>query len=282
MVNAVWSATKTRQYHLESRTRMLFRRGAIRGHSTVANPIARPIRAVLPACKEPAIVGSRRVSATMHKCATCGRAFTRRDHLQLHASRCRPNPFVCDVCNSSFGRKDNIDRHKRTVQCGGPPQPVPAPKRRRIVASLNEDPVLAPPVEHAANDELSSAIRDFVHENWASVRTHVVNGPVQTRYNRRLTSLDTRDLHDQLFLLFDQQTTAFKINASYGFLLKEKESGRFRYYHSSNNCCGRLLEEPSLITNRTTSTDSSHASKSRTSCSGLLPSAPTPTGSVRW
>ena len=136
------------------------------------------------------------------------------------------------------------------MQCGGPPQPGPAPKRRRTVARLNEDPVLAPPVEHAANDELSSAIRDFVHENWASVRTHVVNGPVQTRYNRRLTSLDTRDLHDQLFLLFDQQTTAFKLNCSFGFVLKEKESGRLRYYHSSNNCCGRYLEEPSLITNR--------------------------------
>ena len=114
------------------------------------------------------------------------------------------------------------------MQCGSPPQLV----------------------EHAANDELSSAIRDFVHDNWASVRTHVVNGPVQTRYNRRLTSLDTRDLHDQLFLLFDQQTTAFKINCSFGFVLREKESGRLRYYHSSNNCCGRYLEEPSLITNR--------------------------------
>ena len=89
-----------------------------------------------------------------------------------------------------------------------------------------------------------------MHENWASVRTHVVNGPVQTRYNRRLTSLDTRDLHDQLFLLFDQQTTAFKLNCSFGFVLKAKESGRLRYYHSSNNCCGRYLEEPSLITNR--------------------------------
>ena len=110
--------------------------------------------------------------------------------------------------------------------------------------------MLAPPVEHAANDELSSAIRDFVHENWASVRTHVVNGPVQTRYNRRLASLDTRDLHDQLFLLFDQQTTAFKINCSFGFVLREKENGRLRYYHSSNNCCGRILEEPALITNR--------------------------------
>ena len=186
----------------------------------------------------------------MHICTTCGRAFARREHLVRHSSRCTPKLFVCTVCNSSFGRKDNLDRHKRTVQCGGPPQPGLAPKRRRIVARLNEDPVLAPPVEHAANDELSSAIRDAVRENWGSVRTHVVNGPVQTRYNHRLTSLDTRDLHDQLFLLFEEQTTAFKVNVSFGFILKQKATSRLRYYHSSNNCCGRYLEEPSLITNR--------------------------------
>ena len=30
----------------------------------------------------------------------------------------------------------------------------------------------------------------------------------------------------------------------------EKQSGRFIYYHSSCNCCGRYLEEPALITNR--------------------------------
>ena len=110
--------------------------------------------------------------------------------------------------------------------------------------------MLAPPVEHAANDELSSAIRDFVHENWGSIRTHVVHGPVQTRYNRRLTSLDTRDLHEQLRVLFEEQTTSFKINCSFAFILKNKTTNRLKYYHSSNNCCGRLLEEPSLITNR--------------------------------
>ena len=188
--------------------------------------------------------------ASGHKCATCGRAFTRREYLLKHSSRCRPKPFVCDVCRRSFTRERNLDRHKRTVQCGSPPQPGPAPKRRRI-ASLDEDPLTPPPVEHAANDELSSAIRDFVHENWGSVRTHVVHGPIQTRYNRRLTGLDMRDLHDQLFLLFDQQTTAaFKVNVSFGFVLREKENDRLRYYHSSNNCCGRYLEEPALITNR--------------------------------
>ena len=39
----MWSATKTRQYHPESRTRVPFRRGAIRGHYTVAPPITVPV-----------------------------------------------------------------------------------------------------------------------------------------------------------------------------------------------------------------------------------------------
>ena len=30
----------------------------------------------------------------------------------------------------------------------------------------------------------------------------------------------------------------------------QKQSGRFKCYHSSCNCCGRYLEEPALITNR--------------------------------
>ena len=59
-----------------------------------------------------------------------------------------------------------------------------------------------------------------------------------------------RDSHEQLRVLFDQQTTSFKINCSFAFILKEKQSGRLKYYHSSNNCCGRFMEEPALITNR--------------------------------
>ena len=186
--------------------------------------------------------------ASGHKCATCGRAFTRRDHLQRHASRCRPKPFTCDVCHSGFTRKWDLDQHKRTVQCGSPPQPGPAPKRRRI-ASLDEDPLTPPPGE-PSNDNLSSALQDFVQENWGSIRTYVARGPVQTRYNHRFTTPDMRVLKEPLGELFDEQTTAFKINCSFAFILKNKTTNRLKYYHSSNNCCGRLLEEPALITNR--------------------------------
>ena len=183
--------------------------------------------------------------AIMHKCTTCGREFTRHGDLVRHSSRCRPKPFACDVCKSSFGRKWDLDHHKRTVQCGSPPQPGPAPKHQKVT-HLHQDPVSAPPIE-PLDDELSSDLQDAVRENWGSVRTHVAQGPVPTRYNHRLTTLNTRDLHEPLRVLFDQQTTAFKINCSYGFLLKNKTTNRFRYYHSSNNCCGRYLEEPSCF-----------------------------------
>ena len=62
--------------------------------------------------------------------------------------------------------------------------------------------------------------------------------------------MDTRELQEPLRQLFEEQTNAFKVNVSFGFILKQKATSRLRYYHSSNNCCGRYLEEPSLITNR--------------------------------
>ena len=134
------------------------------------------------------------------------------------------------------------------MKCGFPPQPGPsAPKRRRI--ALNEDPLSPPPVIQL-DDELSSDLQDTVRDNWGSIRTYVAQGPVQTRYNHRLTTVDTRELQEPLRQLFEEQTTSFKLNLSFGFILKQKVTGRLRYYHSSNNCCGRLLEEPSLITNR--------------------------------
>ena len=65
-----------------------------------------------------------------------------------------------------------------------------------------------------ANDKL----RDAVRENWVAICTRIVRGPVQTR----LTSFDTRDLHEPLRELFEEQKTSFKVNVSYGFILKEK------------------------------------------------------------
>ena len=53
----------------------------------------------------------------------------------------------------------------------------------------------------------------------------------------------------ELRQILEEQTTAFKINLSYGFILQHHQSRRLKYYHSSCNCCGRFLEKPCLVKN---------------------------------
>ena len=120
---------------------------------------------------------------------------------------------------------------------------------KKIVEYLHEDTTTAPDAV-PLDDDLSVGLKEVIRDNWASIRTHVARGPVQTRFNQRLTTTDMRVLNEPLGEVFDEQTTAFKVNLGYGFILMQKQSGRFKYYHSSCNCCGRYLEEPALISNR--------------------------------
>jgi hypothetical protein len=46
--------------------------------------------------------------------------------------------------------------------------------------------------------------------------------------------------------IFRQQTTAFKINLAFGFILRNVETGLLRYYHSSQNNA-RFFETPHPI-----------------------------------
>ena len=110
------------------------------------------------------------------------------------------------------------------------------------MSAREEDPddLIKPPPQQ------DSDLQDVLTEHWSSIRSHVARGPVQTRYNFRLRSMDTRAL--DLRRIFQEQTTAVKVNLSYGFILRHTVSGRYKYYHSSCNCCGRYLDEPSLVT----------------------------------
>jgi hypothetical protein len=51
---------------------------------------------------------------------------------------------------------------------------------------------------------------------------------------------------DMVRRIFRQQTTAFKINLSFGFILRNVETGELQYYHSSQNN-SRFFDVPHLI-----------------------------------
>ena len=45
-----------------------------------------------------------------------------------------------------------------------------------------------------------------------------------------------------------KQTSRFKINFSFGFILRNRTDGNFRYWHASNGV-DRILDQPLLISN---------------------------------
>ena len=172
-------------------------------------------------------------------CRTCNRAFTRRVKLLTH--KCvTADHHSCESCRRTFSTRCKLKRHLRETSCS---QPLPPEPKRQRVAAREEDPddLTEPPSQQDPD------LQDVLTQHWSSIRSNVARGPIQIRYNYRLENNNTRTL--DLRQIFREQTTACKVNLSYGFILYHKISGRFKYYHSSCNCCGRYLDKPSLVTN---------------------------------
>ena len=185
-----------------------------------------------------------------YTCERCDRSFSTRAHLNRHACN-KQKTYTCERCGPSFGDRYDMNRHARTA-CSDDVEP-PLPKRSRWESTMTLSPFVEDPIEPPDRlpypDALSTDLLDVVREHWSTIRTRVARGPVQTRFNYRLTTLDTTALGEPLNRMLQEQTTAFKINLSYGLILRNKNMGRYRYYHASCNCCGRYLDTPSLITN---------------------------------
>ena len=175
-------------------------------------------------------------------CVTCFRVFSNRANLLAHT--CKVEEFLCEVCQRSYSTQTKLARHKRETSCR---HSLPPEAKRQKPMPPTED-LEAPP--QPLVDEYGAELQDVIIQHWGSIRTHTSHGPVQSRYNFRLTTSDSAGL--ELGHIFAEQSTAFKLNISYGFILRNRTSGRYRYYHSSCNCCGRYLDEPSLITNADT------------------------------
>ena len=135
-----------------------------------------------------------------------------------------------------------LARYKRETSCRH--SLPPEAKRQKRMPPIEELEAPRPPLVDG------SELQDVIIQDWGIIRTHTSHGPVQSRYNIRLMTSDIGGL--ELGHIFAAQTTAFKINISYGFIIRIRTSGRYRYYHSSCSCCGRYLDEPSLITNAET------------------------------
>ena len=152
-----------------------------------------------------------------YACKKCGATFGRLDNLQRHvmsvcsSSRRRRNTTVYTYkkCGRKFKRRRDLTRHARTACIDVTEQPVPKRSKRedttppRHPLVTEEDPV-EPPNRLHFSDTLSTEMLDVVRAHCSAIRTHVSRGPLQYRYDYRLTTLDTTVLEPSLKIMFQE------------------------------------------------------------------------------
>ena len=114
-------------------------------------------------------------------------------------------------------------------------------------SSWEADSVLIPSNLVSSSDE---DIAQTYRQHWPQVRTRFSrHNRLQDWYNFRLSTINPASLREQLSRIFDDQPTIFKINLSFGFILRNTETGALQYHHPSANN-NLVLEQPFLVCNQ--------------------------------
>ena len=109
-------------------------------------------------------------------------------------------------------------------------------------------------IQHPLPDDVLQALRDndellkVYRKNWQRIKDCTKKGKVRSTYNLRLKDISAESLDSMLEQVFEDQTHAFKINASYGFILRNNETNELRHFYSSTN--NRVFSEPVLVKDR--------------------------------
>ena len=124
-----------------------------------------------------------------------------------------------------------------------------APEKKRIEPLIRKSAPKQAKSEEPEDLPEDPDTRKVYLENWDHIRTREnVDNRVQDRFNYTLHDLNIHQFQEATKEIFERQATCFKINASFGFMLRHIETGDLRYFHASQNN-NRYLDMPHLIRN---------------------------------
>ena len=219
-----------------------------------------------------------------YECTPCDKRFSDKSvfnrHLKAHEKRVAERTFICAMCSETFHNRAPYNAHTRTVhqqptttvsrKCSAAkttdaplakisnktatpstssvPQAIPqAPGTATTAAgsSWEEDHVLIPANLVSSSEDLQQIYR----QHWLQIRTCFRRrNRLQYWYSFRLATISPTNLHEQLSCIFADQPTVFKVNFSFGFILRNTETGVLQYHHPSANN-NLVLEQPFLVSN---------------------------------
>ena len=116
-------------------------------------------------------------------------------------------------------------------------------EERKATSNWQEDPRTMSDLPQEQQHSLPEYRR-----HWHQIRTRFSrHNRLSDWYNFFLTSLQPQEISNHLDDIFTDQSTVFKINVSFGFILRNNETGELQYYYASRNN-EQVFEEPFQIT----------------------------------
>ena len=116
-------------------------------------------------------------------------------------------------------------------------------EERKATSNWQEDPRTMSDLPQ----EQQNALPEY-RRHWHQIRTRFSrHNRLSDWYNFRLASLQPQEISNHLDEIFFDQSTVFKLNVAFGFILRNNETGELQYYYASRNN-DQVFEEPFQIT----------------------------------
>ena len=196
-------------------------------------------------------------------CETCGTSVTKK-HLSRHKSRCSGGILFCpkcpnfynksrDVLNNHIAKKHSAAGPKNNHTCKECSIEFPSfyslrPHKQRYYAAET-----TPSGEKVDMQSLADAEDDkSLEEELQSCRHFLVDSEIQkgrhSVFNFVVNNLTAQVIEEKLDRVVDNLKCAAKLNLALGFILKNIEDGKFRYFYAHEN--NKLLEESKHVSNK--------------------------------
>ena len=197
----------------------------------------------------------KRVAEHTYTCGTCGETFHNHAPYNAHIRTAhstpqpaRKRPAAQKTTNAPAAKKsERPDQANTASEPSATPQFTPQPSTATVGSSWEADPVLIPSNLVPSSEE---NIAETYRQHWAQIRTRFSRQKrLQDWYNFRLSTISPASLREQLSRIFADQTTLFKVNFAFGFILRNTETGALQYHHPAANN-NLVLEQPFLVSNQ--------------------------------